>query len=201
MTTSDNVRETLKRLPKGRPITLATFKKCGSATSVRQAVVRLANQGELVRLRRGVYARPKPVKHLKTQALADPNAVAKVIAARNHETLAPHGSDLARSFGLTTQQSVQPSFYTTGRTRKMKVVKQTLAFEHAPTYLIDKQHSPAGQALLALHYLGPEQINQTLLERVRQRIGADAFEDVAKDKLRPWMRDVVVKLEKLHDAR
>jgi hypothetical protein len=195
MNTSKRVQEKVKRLPKGQPMTLETFRQCGSPTSVRQAVSRLAKRGELVRLTKGVYARPKPVRHLKSAALPAPESIAKVIAKQNREKLAPHGADLARNLGLSTHVTMQNAFYTTGRTRKVPVGKSAIAFQHAPEYLIEQQHTPAGQALLALHHLGSRYVTGEVLGRVSKRISCGEFKHVNKKKLPHWMRQAVEKLE------
>ncbi|MEX2501958.1 MAG: DUF6088 family protein [Trueperaceae bacterium] len=195
MNTSERVQATVRRLPRGKPLTLETFKRCGSSTSVRQAVSRLAKRGELVRVIKGVYARPKPVRHLRSAALLAPESVAKVIAKQNGEMLAPHGADLARKLGLSTHVTMQTAFYTTGRTRKVPVGKGAIAFQHAPAYLIEQQHTPAGQALLALHHLGPRRVTGEVLGRVCERISCEEFKHVNKDKLPRWMRQAVETLE------
>lgn len=195
MTTSARIHEKVKRLPKGRPLTLGTFKECGSATSVRQAISRMTKSGELLRVTKGVYARPKIVRHLKNPALPPPESVAKVIAKQNGESLAPHGADIARRLGLSTHATMQTAFYTTGRTRKVSVGNATIAFQHAPAYLIDQQHTPAGQALLALHHLGPRNTTSEVLGRLRQRIPREEFSRVDTKSLPRWMRETVGRLE------
>ena len=195
MTTSARVQEKVKRLPKGRPLTLETFKQCGSPTSVRQAISRMTKHGDLVRVTKGVYARPKMVRHLKNPALPAPEAVAKAIAKQNGETLAPHGADIARKLGLSTHVTMQTAFYTTGRTRKVSAGNATIAFQHAPEYLIKQQHTPAGQALLALHHLGRRHTTGDVLGRMCERISREEFRRVKKEKLPRWMRQAVEGLE------
>ncbi len=195
MTTSARIHEKVKRLPKGRPLTLDMFAKLGSPSSVRQAISRMAKSGELVRMTKGVYARPKTVRFLKNPALPAPESVAKVIAKQNGEILAPHGADVARKLGLSTHVTMQTAFYTTGRTRKVSVGKATIAFQHAPDVLIRQQHTSAGQALLALHHLGPRHTTREVLERIRQRISPEDFGHLDTEKLPRWMRDTVERLE------
>lgn len=195
MNTSARIQEKVKRLPKGRPLTLETFKQCGSPTSVRQAISRMTKHGELVRVARGVYARPKTVRHLKHPALPAPESVAKIIAQQNGESLAPHGVDVARRLGLSTDVTMHTAFYTTGRTRKVSVGNATIAFQHAPEYLIEQQHTPAGQALLALHSLGPRHMTGELLGRLRERISREEFACLDKKKLPRRMRRAVARLE------
>ena len=196
MSTQQRVHSKVHRLPRGKPLPLATFYSCGTPTSVRQAVSRLTKSGELVRVAQGVYARPKPVPRLKNAALPTAEAIAKVIANQNHEQLAPHGADLARELGLSTQMTMQSAFYTTGRTRKVPLRQGTLALQHAPSYLITQQHTLAGRALLALNYLGPRYVTSDVLHRLRERIPGEEFRRMDKRRLPRWLRHAVTALEK-----
>lgn len=195
MSTHQRVHNKVQRLPRGKPLPLATFEDCGTRTSVRQAVSRLAKSGELVRVARGVYARPKPVPRLKNAGLPTADAIAKVIAKQNHEQLAPHGADLARQLGLSTQMTMQSAFYTTGSTRKVPLRHGTIALQHAPSYLIARQHTPAGRALLALNHLGPRFVTNDVLRRLRERVPSEAFGRVNKRRLPRWLRHAVTVLE------
>lgn len=200
MSTQQRVHNKVKRLPRGRPLPLTTFHDCGTPTSVRQAVSRLAKRGELVRVAQGIYARPKPVPRLKTPALPDAEAIAKTIAKQNHEQLAPHGADLARALGLSTQMTMQNAFYTSGPTRKVPLRNGTIALQHAPSYLIARQHTPAGRALLALHHLGPNAITPDTLQRLRQSIPSEAFSRLNKRRLPRWLRHTLSTLERPNGA-
>lgn len=195
MTTHERVRAKVRRLPRAKPLPLTTFVTCGTNGSVRQALSRLTKSGELVRVAQGVYARPKPVRWLKNPALPTPEAIARAVAKRNEEQLAPHGADLARHLGLSTQVPMQSAFYTTGRTRKVPVRRGTVALQHAPRYLIAQQHTPEGQVLLALNYLGPRHITDEVLQRLRERIPSASFARLDKRKLPHWLRHTVAALE------
>ncbi len=195
MSTQQCVHNKVQRLPRGKPFPLATFHNCGTPTSVRQAVSRLAKSGELVRVAQGVYARPKPVRRLKNAALPTAEAIAKVIAKRNHEQLAPHGADLARQLGLSTQMTMQSAFYTTGRTRKVPLRHGTVALQHAPSYLIARQHTSAGRALLALNHLGPRYVTNDVLHHLLEKVPSDAFGRMNKRRLPRWLRHAVTIFE------
>ena len=195
MSTHEHVRNKIQRLPRGKPLSLTAFRSCGTPTGIRKAVSRLAKSGELVRVAQGVYARPKPVRLLENPALPTPEAIAKVIAKQNREQLAPHGADLARHLGLSTQMTMQSAFYTTGRTRKVPLRRGTVALQHAPRYLIAQQNTPEGQALLALNYLGPRHTTDEALQRLRERIPSEAFRRIDKRKLPNWLRHTVTALE------
>lgn len=196
MSVAANVARKVKRLPKGRAFPLATFLDCGSENAVRTALSRLVKKGELSNLARGVYARPKPNRFFGT-SLPGPEEVALTIARASGEHLAPHGAEIARRLGISTQAPTQAAFYTSGRTRLLKVGSTHVHFEHAPEQLVRHADNPAGRALLALHYLGRQRATTELLRDLTKRVPTA---DLLHKKGTPiWLRDRIEELDA--DAR
>jgi len=197
MSVATNVETRIKRLPKGRALPLRSFLGCGSEVAVRTALSRLVKSGQLVNLARGVYARPKPNRYFGT-SFPGPEEVARVIAQATGERLAPHGAEIARRLGLSTQVPMQAAFYTSGRTRRLKVGNGSVYFEHAPARLIMQSDSPAGRALLALHHLGREQATPEVLSDLTHRV---PVQELLHAKHAPtWLRERLVALESGHHA-
>ena len=196
MSAATNVAQKVKRLPKGRAFPLATFLDSGSENAVRTALSRLVKEGDLVNLARGVYARPKPNRFFGT-SLPGPEDVAKAIARSTGEHLAPHGAEIARRLGISTQAPTQAAFYTSGRTRRLKVGSTHVHFEHAPEQLVRHADSPAGRALLALHYLGRTRATTEVIRNLTKRVPtADLLN---KEGTPIWLRDRIKELD--GDAR
>lgn len=196
MSVAANVGRKVKRLPKGRALALASFLGCGSESAVRTALSRLVKKGELFNLARGVYARPKPNRCFGT-SLPGPEDVAHAIARSTGEHLAPHGAEIARRLGISTQAPTQAVFYTSGRTRRLKVGGTHVHFEHVPVKLTRHADSPAGRALLALYYLGRQRATTALPRDLTKRVPA---EDLLREKGAPiWLRDRIKEIDA--DAR
>ena len=192
MSVATNIETRIKRLPKGRAFPLRSFLDCGSENAVRTALSRQVKSGHLVNLAHGVYARPKPNRYFGT-SLPGPEEVARVIAKASGERLAPHGAEIARRLGISTQAPTQAAFYTTGRTRRLKVGNGSVSFEHAPARLIMHADSPAGRALLALHHLGRERATPEVLRDLTRRV---PVQDLLDAKHAPtWLRERLVALD------
>ena len=192
MSVATNVARKVKRLPKGRAFPLATFLDCGSENAVRTALSRLVKKGELANLARGVYARPKPNRFFGT-SLPGPEEVALTIVRASGEHLAPHGAEIARRLGISTQAPTQTVFYTNGRTRRLMVGGTHVRFEHAPEQLVRHAGSPAGRAILALHYLGRKRATTQVIRDLTKRVPAA---DLLREKGTPsWLRDRIEELD------
>lgn len=129
------------------------FLHLGSRAAVDQALSRLARAGKLLRVGRGLYTRPIETR-FGTRAPA-PEKVVEGVAALTGETVAPSGAAAANALGLTTQVPVRPVFLTSGRSRRMRLGRQTVELKHAPAWQL-RAPGTAGQAVRALAWLGPE---------------------------------------------
>ena len=186
MSVAAKVARKVKRLPKGRAFSIAVFLECGSENAVRTALSRQVKRGHLVNVARGIYARPKPTRYLGS-SLPGPEEVARAIARASGERLAPHGAEVARRLGLSTQVPMKAVFYTTGRTRSLKVGNTHVHFEHASEALVRNASSAAGLALLALRYLGRQYVTTDVLRALTRRVPA---EDLLREQHAPaWLRE------------
>lgn len=192
MSVASKVETKLKRLPKGKPLPLQLFSDCGPEGAVRTALSRLVKRGELANVARGIYARPKPNEFFGT-SLPAPEEIAEAIASVTGERLAPHGAEMARRLGLSTQMPVKTAFYTTGRTRRLQVGNSYVQFQHAPERLVSEASTRAGSALLALHHLGREHVTTEMLQELNERV---PVRELLRSKATPaWLRDRVTNLE------
>lgn len=172
MNIPEKVLQAAQLRPEGSPLSSSAFRHCGRGGSVRSVLARLVAGGKLVRVARGVYARPKPSKFFGV-GLPPLEAVAAEIARSTGEVIAPHGAEIARHLGLSTQVPAQVVFHTTGRTRRRKVTGGAhVHFVHAPENLVRRAEHPAAAAILALRYFGRENVTPEVVIKVTERISA-----------------------------
>lgn len=192
MSVANRVEAKIKRLPKGKPLPLHLFSDCGPEGAVRTALSRLVKRGELANVARRIYARPKPNEFFGT-SLPAPKEVAEAIASVTGERLAPHGAEIARRLGLSTQMQVKTAFYTTGRTRRLQVGNSYVQFQHAPERLVAEASTLLGSVLLALHYLGREHVTTEVLQELNERV---PVRELLRSKATPaWLRALVISLD------
>jgi predicted ArsR family transcriptional regulator len=85
--------------------------------------------------------------------------------------VAPSPAVVANRLGISTQVAAQPVYLTTGRSRDIKVGRQTFRFKHtAPGRLADTD-SVVGLALQALDAVGPN-ADERALQRIRESLTA-----------------------------
>ena len=124
----------------------------GSRAAVDQALARLAREGTLLRIARGVYARPVEGR-FGTRAPSEDAILAAWGAARG-EVVAPAPVAAANALGLTTQNPVRSVYITSGPSRDLTLGSRTIELRHAPSWLVNAPATRAGAILRAGAWLG-----------------------------------------------
>ena len=191
MNITKSIRSNLLTLPKGRPFTTSHFAKYGSRDAVDRALSRIVKEGKIIRLSRGVFVRPKTNRFIGT-VLPGVSKVIQIIARKNGETIQVHGAEAVHHFGFSTQVPIMPVYLTNGSSRSIRIVNTTVRMIHTSNNrLLQFAGKPAGIAIVALWYLGKNNVTSETVARVRQVIGPKEFEKLRSASLPAWMTGVL----------
>ncbi|KFI26706.1 hypothetical protein CG51_11845 [Haematobacter missouriensis] len=181
-----------ERLPEGTPLAAKSLLHLGNRAGVDQALSRLAVRGQLIRAGRGVYLHPIKSR-FGTRAPSIEQAV-EALAAQRGEIIVPNGAAAANALGLTTQVPVRSVYLTSGRSRTMTLGKQLVELRHAPRWQLALADRPAGQAVRALAWLGPEKA-ETALKTLKGKLPPTAFGELvtAAPQFPTWLARSVSK--------
>lgn len=180
------IMERARVLPEGTPIAAKSLLHLGSRAAVDQALSRLVRRGRLLRAGRGLYVGP-----IESRFGARPPAVEKVVRAvgeQRGEVVASSGAAAANALGLTTQMPVRTIYLTSGPSRTFNLGKQTVEFRHAPAWQLLLADRPAGEAVRALAWLGPEKAGRALA-LLKRKLGPLAFGELVSvgSRLPTWL--------------
>ncbi len=156
------------------------------------ALKRLADEGDLVRAGRGVFAIPE--SHAVLGSLPPKlESVAAAIARRSGDTMLPSGAEAANRLGLSTQVPGRPVFYTTGRASRRTAGTQRYELRHR-TPRLAKADKQVAEIIEALRTLGKARANDRSVVRQLQR----SLSDSEKARLRQqaylapgWMQPIL----------
>ena len=112
----------------------------------------------------------------------------RAVSEQRGEVVASNGAAAANALGLTTQVPVRMVYLTNGRSRTFSVGKQTVEFQHAPAWQLLLADRPAGEAVRALAWLGPEKAGPAL-ETLKRKLGPSAFGELVTvgPRLPTWL--------------
>ena len=191
MSTTSAIRTHIQKLPRGRLFTSSRFTAHGSRGAVDRALSRIVHEGEIERLSRGVFVRPRKSRFVG-KVLPGVSDVVRVIAKENGETVQVHGAEAARRFGLTTQAPTVPVFHTSASSRSIRIGNTTVRLIRTSNRRrLQFAGETAGLALAALWYLGKDNVTPETVVKMRSALFPDEFEKLCSANLPAWMTKVL----------
>lgn len=169
----------------------ADFVHIGSKETVDVVLHRLAKQGTIRRLARGVYDFPK--EHPVLGPLApSAEAVALALAGRDRTRLQPAGAYAANTLGLTEQVPARAVFLTDGPARTVTIGPTTIQLRRTTPKNMEAAGRLSGLLIQAFRELGREHVTQQRRDHLKRTIPADKRRDLLKDlRLAPaWMHPI-----------
>ena len=183
---SEKIMKHAASLPEGTPIVAKALLHLGSRAAVDQALSRLVRRGALLRAGRGLYVRL--VETCLGRRAPAAEKVVSALAQQCGETVTSSGASAANALGLTPQVPSRTVYLTSGPSRKLHLGRQTVELKHAPRWQLALPNRPAGEAVRALAWLGPDKASEAL-RALKRRLPRSAFEEMASvSQLLPaWM--------------
>ena len=182
------IQKKVRKIPRGVPFAMNAIAHEASYANVRQVLSRLVKTGEVMRVTRGIYVRPKEVPYLG-KVLPRAEEVIKVVAAQTGEIIAVHGAEAAHRLNLSTQVPLQSMYYTTGNTRSVKIGKLEVTLKHISPSKLVKPGTTTCLVISALWYLGKKEVNSAIIKKIAQRLTPEEFSEVLKhtNHMPTWM--------------
>jgi hypothetical protein len=157
---AETILSASQALPEGGLLSAKEFLHLASRAAVDQTFARLARKGKLMRIERGVYA--APVVNRFGVRPPSTEAVLKAIESVSGEVIVANGATEANTLGMTTQVPIREVFLTSGRSRKLQLGNRAVELKHGNRWQLILGTRPAGMAIRALSWLGPEQASSAL---------------------------------------
>lgn len=168
------------------------FLDIGSRAGVDQALSRLADQGVIRRLTRGLYDYPK--KSLRFGYLS-PSAddIAKAVAHKDNQVLQPSPAMAANQLGLSTQVPSKPTYMTDGPTRVKTIGRQVIQFRNASSKTLVGAGQKTGAVFQALRYVGKDRVDDQVIGKLARSLDDKDRALLSKQSkhVPAWMHPVV----------
>jgi hypothetical protein len=180
-------------LPEGGLLSPKEFLHLGSREAIDQTLSRLAREGKLLRVGRGAYS--LPVHGRFGVRPPSTESVLESIESASGETVVASGAAEANALGLTTQVPTREVYLTSGPSRRLKFGNREVELKHGNRWQMLLGKRPAGQAIRALIWLGPERAH-LVLEELRSKLPSQEWEAMqgARAGLPSWMAKAVSKV-------
>ena len=191
----------IQRSAPGTVFTPDTFAAVGSRAAVDKALQRLVARGQVRRLSRGLYDKPRQDELFGT-LWPSVDAVIKAVAGTHRLRTQPTGVYAANLLGLSEQVPAKVVLLTDGVSRTLNVGPSQITLRRTTPRQMAAAGRLSGLLIQAFKSLGPKHITPAHIRRLRSRIPQEERAAVLKDlALAPaWMRPMLAEVAKPDDA-
>ena len=190
----NKILTSLKKCGRGIAFTPTRFAHYGSTTAVQKAIERLAEDGQIIRVARGVYCYPKIDTELGLGIIYPTfDEIAACLANRDRSLIAPAGDYALNKLGLTTQVPMNVVYITNGEGRKVPIRNgRTILFKHASPKNF-AFNSPFAQLLsIALKEIGKDKITHDQIITLKKLLKQQPPVSEMDLKLMPaWVKKLI----------
>jgi len=159
----------IRRKGQGIVHTSKDFLDLGGRVAVDHALSNLAKKGLIRRLSRGVYDYPKVNPRLGTLT-PPPDAVARALAKKTRSDLQISGAYAANQLGLPTQVPARVVYLTDGKSKRVRVGRQTIELRRASPKNMATAGKPSGTVIQALRHVGRDNVNDEIIDRIKSAL-------------------------------
>lgn len=127
-TIEDKILNKMRQNRRGKIFFAKDFAAFGNYKACGKALERLANQGNIMRVSRGIYTIPQPSKYFKN-APPPIDDVIRAILKRDNAKAIPTGLFAENLLGLSTQVPMKIVYLTDGSPRRLKIGETPIIFK------------------------------------------------------------------------
>jgi Family of unknown function (DUF6088) len=182
----------VKRCALGTVFVPDTFAEFGSRAAIDKALQRLVAEGDLRRLSRGLYDKPRHDDLLGT-LWPSVDTIVKAIAGKDKLRTQPTGVYAANMLGLSEQVPAKVVLLTDGISRTVQAGPMQIRFQRTTPRQMAAAGRLSGLMIQAFKSMGVKHITPKHIDRLRKNIPAIERAKVMKDlALAPaWMRPLL----------
>lgn len=190
--TVEQILDKVKNHKRGKIYFLDDFVEFGSGEAVRQALVRLKEEGEFLRLAHGIYLYPKKDPQL---GILQPtlDQIAEAIAKRDKARIVPTGILALNKLGLSTQVPLNAVYLTDGSPRTIQIGNRKIKFKRTVPKNLKAKGEISSLVIQALKEIGNGNVTDQKKRKILELLKKEKPEHVIHDiKLAPsWIRKIM----------
>lgn len=171
------------------------FMGYGTPDGVRVALFRLINKRFIIRIARGVYAKPGYSVILDKETIPNIEAIVKAIARRDRAKIIPTGAYALNALGFSTQVPMNFVFLTDGTPRNLKIGKATIKFKRTVPKNLNFTNELCMLVVQALKEIGNGKVDIMGKEKVIELLKKVEYKELKHDiALAPqWIAEIMAK--------
>lgn len=180
---------------RGACFTPDRFLDYGSDAAIRKSLSRLAKEGHIRRITKGIYDYPQIHKELGEMP-PKPESVVKALSIRDNILVQPSGAYAANLLGLSEQIPARVVYLTNGSSKKIKLGAKTIIFKKTNNKSMAVAGTISGLVFEAIKFIGKTKVNDKMISVLRKKLSPKDRSKLLMDlKYAPiWMRPFLKKI-------
>lgn len=198
----NQIQTRIKKCGRGSIIFATDFADLAKRDAINKSLLRLHEQGLLIKYARGIYVYPKKSKWSESGfSMPSVDDVAKALAKRDKARIVPTGSYALNALGLSTQVVMNAVYLTDGASRKVSIGDgKGIVFKHTAPRNLAYSSDLMMLVVSALKEIGQERITEQEFEKIKKILTENESRDnILKDiNLAPsWIGETILKMLEL----
>jgi hypothetical protein len=180
-TMKDKVLGRIDRFDDGRAFSAKDFLDIASRGSIDMALSGLTRTGDIRRVRRGLYDKPKVNAALGGALSPDIDEAARALARKQRWKIVPEGAWAANLLGLSTQVPAQITYLTDGPNKDVPIGRRTVHFKHARPKAVAGLDGKFALVVQSLRHLGRGGVGPREIAILRRTLSPAEKDRLVKD--------------------
>lgn len=174
----------------------ADFRDIASCGAANRALQRLAEEGTIRRVLRGIYEYPRYSELLQEYVAPSPDAAAHALARSFGWTIVPCGDIALNSLGLSTQVPAVQLYVSDGPYKTYPFGSGTLQFKHTASRELKRVSYKTALTIQALKTLGEERCSDAMLARIARNLTKQEKQTLLAEAqyTTAWIYDAIKKI-------
>lgn len=197
----EKIEKTIRKIPRGKIFFPESICKKYPIKAVRQVLLRLRKKKEIISFYRGMYVRPEESRFFPGQPIFPSHKkITEAISKKTGEIISVHGAVALNQIGLSTQVPAHPIYYTSGRSRYIKITENyKINLFHINPKKVIMPGTVTGHVTAALFFERKHFLTPKIVKQLHNRLGEKYFQEVLKhvDKMPAWMSKVFLQYQKM----
>ena len=197
----EQIEKSIIKIPRGKIFFSDSFLKKYPIKTVRRVLLKLKKKNEIISLQRGMYVRPEKSRFFPgVPILPGSEKIIKAISKKTGEIISVHGAVALNQIGLSTQVPLRPIYYTSGRSRYIKLNENyKIKLVHINPKKIIMPGTVTGHVTAALFFEGKKFLNPRIVKILHNRLGEKYFQEVLMhiNKMPAWMGKVFLQYQNM----
>jgi len=192
MSIDDQVEQIIKKQKTGTILFSEDFHELNNPGAVKVALHRLVKRGDIIRLARGIFTKPK-YNELVGDILPTTETIALAIAKRDKARILPTGSYAMHVLGLTNQIPLKLVYLTDGSPRKITIGKRTIQFKKTTPKNLALKGEISKLIVQALKEIGKANVNKDEIDKIQDLLKKEDRKTLKHDiALAPqWIAEIM----------